>query len=194
MPTPLSIRLVVWLWLIAAVVAGHLELMARLPVPAFPAILAALAALVLLAYFKVRTLRGWIDSLDLRALVLLHLTRFVGFYFLLLYRRGELPRAFAVPGGWGENLVAFLALLVAVLPLAASARRHAIAVWNTIGLIDLVAVVATAAQLGLQHPAQMRALTCLPLSLLPTFLVPLLLATHVIIFVRLSREKPLSSS
>ena len=31
-------------------------------------------------------------------------------------------------------------------------------------------------------------LTVLPLSLLPTFLVPLLIATHVIIYLRLRRE------
>jgi hypothetical protein len=33
----------------------------------------------------------------------------------------------------------------------------------------------------------MRALTHLPLSLLPTFLVPLIIASHVVIFARLSR-------
>jgi hypothetical protein len=33
----------------------------------------------------------------------------------------------------------------------------------------------------------MRALTRLPLSLLPTFLVPLLLASHLLIGVRLAR-------
>jgi hypothetical protein len=35
----------------------------------------------------------------------------------------------------------------------------------------------------------MRALTYLPLSLLPTFLVPLIIATHVMLFLRL-RAKP----
>jgi hypothetical protein len=33
---------------------------------------------------------------------------------------------------------------------------------------------------------QLRAMTHLPLSLLPTFLVPLLLALHLIIFIRTS--------
>ena len=41
-------------------------------------------------------------QLDLRLLVLYHLTRFVGVWFLVLYSRGELPYAFAVPGGWGD--------------------------------------------------------------------------------------------
>jgi hypothetical protein len=38
-------------------------------------------------------------NLDVRWLVALHLCRFVGFYFLWLYSSGELPYAFAVPGG-----------------------------------------------------------------------------------------------
>jgi hypothetical protein len=36
--------------------------------------------------------------------------------------------------------------------------------------------------------SSMRALLELPLSLLPTFLVPIITATHVIIFVRLGRR------
>jgi hypothetical protein len=36
-------------------------------------------------------------------------------------------------------------------------------------------------------PASMQALLVLPLSLLPTFLVPLIIASHVLIFARLRR-------
>jgi hypothetical protein len=46
----------------------------------------------------------------------------------------------------------------------------------------------TAARLAAADPSSMRALLRLPLSLLPTFLVPLLMATHVWIFVRLARR------
>ena len=60
--------------------------------------------------------------------------------------------------------------------------------WNVIGLIDLVFVLFTAARLNLADPSQLRALTYLPLSLLPTFLVPLLLATHIILFLRLNQK------
>ena len=66
-------------------------------------------------------------------------------------------------------------------------RLRAINIWNFIGLIDILMVVITAARLGLADPVSMRALTVLPLSLLPTFLVPLIIATHVVIFARLAR-------
>ena len=188
MPTPLYVRITVWLWLIAALVVGRLGLLGRLPGPAIQAIIVLLTAALLLAYFKGTGFRAWVDGLDLRALVLLHVTRFVGFYFLVLFARGELPYAFAVPGGWGDIVVAALALLICVVPLGAAMRRRAIAIWNVIGLVDILLVVVTAARLGREDIGQMRALTYLPLSLLPTFLVPLVIATHVMIHLRLRRE------
>lgn len=187
MPTPLPIRIVIWLWLIAAIAVGNYQLLQRLPMPAVQGVLFGLTALVLFIYFKTTALRAWISSLDLRALVLLHVTRFVGIYFLLLYQRGELPYAFAVPGGWGDITVASLALLVCFVPMADATRQRAITIWNVIGFVDIMMVVVTAARLGFADPAQMRALTYLPLSLLPTFLVPLIIATHVIIYSRLQR-------
>jgi hypothetical protein len=186
-PMPLILRIGLWLWLISALVAGRLQWLAALPRPALQGIIFALTGLVILLYFKLGMLRSWIDTLDLRALVFFHVTRFVGFYFLLLYQRGELPYDFAVPGGWGDILVAIGALLVCFLPMAVTTRHRAIRFWNIIGMTDIGLVLVTAARLGLQNPAQMRALTYLPLSLLPTFLVPLILATHVIVFARLRR-------
>lgn len=188
--TPLPIRIAIWSWLIAALLVGNAALLQRLPMPAVQGILFALSAICLFLYFKARSVRVWVDGLHLRALVLLHVTRFVGVYFLILYRRGELPHDFAVPGGWGDIVVATLALLVGVIPMTEGFLRRAIAIWNVIGFIDIVMVVVTAGRLGLQDPVQMRALTYLPLSLLPTFLVPLIIATHVIIFLRLRRESP----
>ena len=187
-PTPLPIRIAIWIWLIAALFVGNSTLLQRLPMPAMQGILLGLTAVCLALYFKVQGLRAWVDRLDLRALVLLHITRFVGFYFLILYRRGELPYAFAVPGGWGDIIVASLALFVCFLPMQESSRRRAITIWNVIGFVDIAMVVITAGRLGLQNGLQMRALTDLPLSLLPTFLVPVIITTHIIIFFRLRRD------
>jgi len=187
MPTALVVRLVFWLWFAAAVVAGQRLALERLPPPAVQAILFGLTALLLLGYFRLAPLRAWVDSLDLRALVFFHVTRFVGFYFIYLYRRGELPRDFAVPGGIGDIVVAALAVPIVLVPLDADRRARAILLWNVLGLVDILLVVATAIRLNLAAPAQMRALTHLPLSLLPTFLVPLIIAIHVVIFVRLVR-------
>ncbi len=185
MPTSLTIRICLWLWLIAAVLVGNFRLLVGQPAPIFPAMALTLTGLVLLAYHKVRALRTWIDALELRALVLLHVTRFVGFYFLALHDKGLLPGDFAIPAGWGDILVATGALLACLLPLSPLARRKAISLWNVVGFFDLMLVVLTLAWLDM---SQMHAFTALPLSLLPTFLVPLLLATHIMIYLRLKRE------
>ncbi|HVS51129.1 MAG TPA: hypothetical protein VHD62_02145 [Opitutaceae bacterium] len=187
MPAALALRLIFWLWFGAALVAGRTLFLQRLPPPAVQAILFGLTGLVLASYFRLRLVREWIDALDLRTLVLLHVTRFVGIAFLIMHRRGELPYAFAVPGGIGDIIVATLALPVALAPLEEHQRQRVIVIWNVIGLVDILLVVLTAIRLNLADPAQLVALTRLPLSLLPTFLVPLIIATHVIIFARVAR-------
>lgn len=47
-------------------------------------------------------------------------------------------------------------------------------------------------RLGLADMDQMAALTAFPFSLLPTFIVPLIIVTHVLIFVRLWRMREMS--
>ena len=189
MPIALTVRLVFWVWFAAAVFAGQQLVLQRLPPFVVPGLVFGLAALLLLNYFRVAALRVWVDALSLRTLVLLHVTRFVGVYFLFLYQRGELPHDFAVPGGIGDIVVATFALPVALAPWEPAFRRRVTNIWNVVGFMDILLVAATAARLNFADPSQMRVLTSLPLSLLPTFLVPLIIASHVVIFVRLAREQ-----
>jgi hypothetical protein len=154
------------------------------------AILVALTLALLAGFRWSGPFRAWALAVDIRALVLVHVTRLVGIYFLGAYRRGELPWAFAVPGGWGDIGVAVGALLVAGLaPRRGPVGRAVYGAWNLLGLADILLVVATAARLALADPASMRALTVLPLSLLPTFLVPIIIASHVVIVARLARRR-----
>jgi hypothetical protein len=189
MPTSLVVRLVFWAWFAAAVLGGQQLLLERLPPPATLGIFLGLTALLLIVYFRLAPIRAWVDALDLRTLVFLHVSRFVGIYFLVLYRRGELPYVFASPGGLGDIVIAVFALFLVFAPFAEPRRHRLIYIWNVVGLIGIVGMVSSAIRLNLASPAQLRAFTHLPLSLLPTFLVPLIVATHVVIFVRLSRER-----
>lgn len=177
-------------WLAAATAVGATGVLDRLPRPALQLVLFALTLLLLAAGAFVAPVRRWALSLDARHVVALHACRFVGFYFLLLHRQGRLPYAFAVPGGWGDVLVASSAVALAwtVDPAPAAGRRLHFA-WNVAGLVDILMVVGTAARLGLADPASMRELAQLPLSLLPTFLVPPIIASHVLLFVLLRRRR-----
>lgn len=187
MPAALIVRLFFWLWFGAALAVGHFLWLQRIPPFGVQGIILGLTALVLLTYYRLAFVRAWVEALDLRALVLLHVTRFVGIYFLVLYQRGELPRAFALPAGVGDIVVATMVLPVVFAPLEPEARQRAIRIWNVVGFVDILLVIVAATRINLTDPAQLRPLTQLPLSLLPTFLVPLIIATHVIIFSRIAR-------
>jgi hypothetical protein len=184
---PRTVLLVGLAWLLAAIGLGAAGVVRALPPSAVPLVLAALTVLVLAAAWGLAGFRAWLAALDVRWLVALHLTRFVGASFLYLYGQGQLPYAFAVPGGIGDIAVATLAavLLVAGPPRDAR-RRLAYGVWNVLGLADILFVVTTAGRLVTIAPESMAALTRLPLSLLPTFLVPLIIASHVVLGVRLA--------
>lgn len=184
MSVALLVRALFWLWFLGAVAAGHWLLLQRLPALALPAIILALSGALLAVFLRLPGLRDWTETVDLRALVLLHVSRLVGVYFLVLHERGELPRAFAVPAGVGEVVIAVMALPVVFAPLAAASRQRAIRIWSIVGFVNLLFVVFALTRLLLAHPAQLRALTQLPLSLHPTFLLPLLLAAHVIVLLR----------
>jgi hypothetical protein len=191
---PTAVLIGLGLWLVVAVTLGASGRLQALQPPLPQLTLLALTAGALWATARVPAVRAWALSVDVRILVGFHLTRFVGSYFLVLYGRGELPYAFAVPGGWGDILVASLAVLLLLGGPPETVRRlRAYVVWNVLGLLDILFVVATAARLGFAAPASMQALLRLPLSLLPTFLVPLIITSHVLLAIRLARAGPARS-
>ncbi|HEY8370838.1 MAG TPA: hypothetical protein VIM86_16165 [Thermodesulfobacteriota bacterium] len=173
-------------WFVAALVAGAAGFLAAQPPPFPQAVLVAVTLAFLAALRFWPAFRTWAATVDLRILVLVHASRLVGIYLLFLGARGELPASWAVPAGWGDIAVALLALaLVLFVPLERGAGRAALLVWNVLGLADILAVVVGASRIALADPHAMRALLWLPLSLLPTFLVPLVIVTHLLLFGRL---------
>jgi hypothetical protein len=187
-----SVVLILGAWICIATGAGVAGWLERANAPVVAGVVWTLTALALLACWKVRTLQRWAMKVELRWLVLLHLTRFVGFYFFFLCSRGELPFAFAGPAGSGDIIVAALAVLL--LALSGARNWSILIIWNTIGLTDILFVIMMALRLGLEDWRSMHALREFPLSLLPTFLVPLIIVSHVLIFFRAARLKspPLS--
>ena len=146
-----------------------------------------LTALALFACWKIASIRVWVLNVDVRWLVLFHVTRlFAGAYFLLLCQRDQLPCGFARTAGWGDIVIAILAVAV-IGAMRTEFAKPLLLTWNTLGLIDIIFVVLSALRFGLNDWQSMHALRERPLSLLPTFLVPLIIASHVLIFVRLGR-------
>jgi hypothetical protein len=178
------------LWFLVALAAGAFGFVAALKPPFPQVILFGLTALLLLLFWRLQAFQHWILAVDLRVLLLIHLTRFVGIYFLILYGRGELPYAFAVPGGWGDIITATtVTLLLLLSSLKINPPRSLYLLWNLFGTIDIFMVVIAAIRSALKEPQSMNALLKLPLSLLVTFIVPLIIFTHLVLFVRLLRQQ-----
>ena len=133
-------------------------------------------------------LRTWAKTVDLRGPILLHVLR-IGFgaAFLWLYSRGEMSGQFALRAGPGDIAVGILAILAAIaVARNTRGRRLAVWVWNVVGLADMLVTVASAQSvLFSPEAASMAAFTRFPYSLLPFFIVPLILLTHALVFVRL---------
>jgi hypothetical protein len=176
-------------WFLVALFVGETELLTVLPSIAPQIIAATLSALVVGGYCFSANLRIAVDSWSIRTMVGVHLVRFVGLYFLFLAAHRELDPRFAIPAGWGDAAIA----VGAVLLLISRVPNWALLLWNTLGLLDILFVLAQAARLQLSDPDALGPLTRLPLSFLPTLIVPLIIATHVVIFIRILRRSSAKS-
>jgi hypothetical protein len=183
--------LILTVWFLMALGIGYVRLLARAPLPP-PAIAFALTA-VALVLWRVPAIRESVRRAGPRPLVAFHLTRaLAGGYFLYLHSRGELPAEFARVAGWGDILVAIGAVSVLrfCVPVLTRGQEVALLAWNAFGLADILFVLSRGVRLFLADPSIGARFTELPLALLPTFVVPLVIASHVVLFV--SRDARLS--
>lgn len=143
---------------------------------------AALPLAVFFLWFALsRNFRQFTQSFNPRTLTLIQSGRILGFIFVLLQAHSLLPAIFAWPAGYGDMAVGFTATFVA-WKLAEPRYRSRFILWQAIGMLDLIVAVSlgTTARLLSPHSTSMLLMTILPLSLLPTFLVPLCFIFHVI--------------
>jgi hypothetical protein len=177
-------------WLTLAGIAGASGRVGALQPPLPQLIVLGLTVILLSLERWDGWFREWVAAVDTRAFVAIHVSRLaVGVAFLVLGREGRLPLAFSVPGGWGDIVVGFLAGSLVLGGGVTSATRHKLYhAWNLLGLIDLLFVIANAARQAMTNPDGMAALLSFPMSLVPTFLVPILLASHAWIFLKLGTE------
>jgi hypothetical protein len=190
-PSSIPFVLAMLVWFGLACLAGVSGRVASLTPPQPQLMIAALSVLLLVSGWALPGLRAWLRQVNLRGFVAFHVTRFVGIVFLLMSERGELSPEWALPAGWGDIAVATGALLIAVLLPRPDSRPDIVRLWNLIGLIDIVAVVVTAARIGMREPQALAPLLAFPMSLVPTFVVPVVFATHCWMALRLQpRARP----
>jgi uncharacterized membrane protein len=190
------------LWFLLALggsLLGVFDSQQRPPIP-----LGAAAVLPVVAfaiwYLRSAEFRQFVLAADLRILTLAQTWRVGGVVFLILHRQGVLPGVFAIPAGWGDIAIGATAPFVA---WAISSRKnfpkHIFVLWNVLGILDLVmavslGILASASPLGiLAGQLTTEVMGKFPLSLIPTFFVPLLIIFHLIALGRVHQSTRRSS-
>ena len=132
-----------------------------------------------------RGFRQFALSLNPAALTIVQTWRIGGITFLVLEGLHQLPAVFALPAGWGDFAIGVTAPFVA-LYLTRPDRKRSFLVWQVLGMIDLVTavtlgVLSSPPPVGILRPeVSTELMTKLPLSMIPTFAVPLLFILHII--------------
>jgi len=179
----LVVGAVLALWFVAALWGGATGAFQSAPSQPPLALLIAVAGpplVVAVVYRLSRGFREFVLGIDLRLLTAIQSWRVIGILFLALYAFGLVPGLFAWPAGLGDAAVGVAApfVLLAMVRGAPTWRRQVI--WlNIAGLVDFVGAVGTGVlssdpSFGFVAASATRAsLGALPLSLIPTFAVPL---------------------
>jgi hypothetical protein len=152
-------------------------------------------AVLCIVVARTQALREEFHRVPLWLLVGVHVVRLLGISFIILYTGGRLPAPFASAAGWGDIFVGATALPVAWFAYRRPTNvRSMIWIWNVIGIADLINAVGLGV---ISSPGPQRLIfvepssaimATLPWLLIPGFLVPLLFAVHIGIFIRLAKH------
>lgn len=201
-PTPpigmkLAVALVLALWFALVILLGAAEAFVTPPgVPPLPIAVGVTVpiALFLIALASSPAFRATVLALDVRVSLAIQAWRFAGFAFLALYVYDVLPRSFALPAGLGDMAIAVTAplMLLAVIRRPRFAASKTLAVWNLLGILDLVTAVATGAlsstlATGVPGEITTAPMAQLPLLLIPAYLVPIFVMLHVVALMQARR-------
>jgi hypothetical protein len=194
----LTASLAVWFLLVLA--AGYAGVFESGPSRPPLAVLLAVAAPPLIfgaLYRASRRVRDFVLATDLRLLTAIQSWRVIGVMFLVFYAFGLLPGVFAWPAGAGDLAVGLAAPFVLLSMLRQSPTWRRRVLWlNVAGLLDFVGAVGTGVlvsnnAIGLAADGAARvSLGSLPLSLIPTFAVPLWTIFHIVSLIQLARSAP----
>jgi hypothetical protein len=189
--------LAVGAWFLAALLAGALGAVNQPGQP--PLVLAGFLGVPILgfvaAYAASPAFRAFTETIPLSLLVGSHLWRFVGLGFVVAAFTGALPFGFGIPEGVGDVLAALGAAMLLPMIRRGTASRGWLLTWNIFGFVDLLSAITVGllfseSALGFWHTATSNTtlMVTFPVSLIPTFFVPLFLLVHLLTFRRIGRS------
>jgi hypothetical protein len=130
------------------------------------------------------------EHIKLEQLIYIHLFRFVGVFFFLVYFYDALPKDFAYIGGAGDILTAILTIpVVMALRKKISFAKQLVWVWNIIGLLDILSVLTTATiltRLAIENNEPgIQQFGTFPFSWIPAFAPATIIFLHLLVFRKL---------
>ena len=177
-------RALIAAWFVFALTASALHLYQNAPNrPPLPLGLGVMTpVLIFLVWYGMsQSFREFVLSINPRTLTLAHTWRVGGFVFIALASYRILPWLFAIPAGLGDIAVGATAAAVA-LNRSNPRHRSSYIAWQLFGMVDLIVAVSLGTLAGViaPHGVPMAPITALPISLIPTFGVPLFFIFHII--------------
>lgn len=177
------------LWLAGVVGAsqsGLLGALGRTFMPGFALLVALGIGVPVALYFSWPTLRRAVDAIGVHRLTLMHIWRIPAALVFFWYGlHGELPALFWIVAGVGDFMAgAYASTLLWRTPTPALYRRI-----HVFGFTDFISAVGLGLTFTLLNDPRMVLLTTLPMALIPLFGVGLSGASHIIVLVRLRRER-----
>ena len=150
------------------------------------------------AYFGWGAFRTFVLNADLRFVTAVQAWRWAGFGFLSDYAHGLLPGLFALPAGLGDMAIGITApwILLELVRDSSFVTSRRYAIWNILGIVDLVVAVSMGAICsgflpGITGNVTTSPMAQLPLVLIPAYLVPLFVMLH---FTALSQARRFARS
>jgi hypothetical protein len=176
-------------WLVAVLLLGAAGAFVRPPgTPPLPILIGVTAplAVFLVAYRGWAAFREYLLAIDLPLATAVQAWRAGGLGFLALYAHGVLPGVFAWPAGLGDIAIGVTApwVALALIRRGGFLTSRVFAVWNLLGMLDLVVAVSVGALSSVLASGATGEVTTgpmaqLPLVLIPGYLVPLFLMLHL---------------
>jgi hypothetical protein len=182
-------------WFLVILAAGYFGVFHSMNVPLPLGVAAILPVLVFWIWYRSSiAFRGYVLSRNPVTLTAVQSWRVGGFVFLVLMAKGLLPATFAYSAGLGDMAIGVTAPFVAWAIARKKISNGWLIAWQVAGLADLVSAVTLGAlssnnRIGfVAHGATSQLMGFLPMSLVPTFFVPLLAILHLMVIARVRED------
>lgn len=195
----IAVTAVLGAWLAAVMAISSGELLVAKPDESVPPTAAALLVPIIVGVVLLRTptVRGALTAPGtIPVLAVANVWRINGVLFVVLTVGGQLAGHFAWPAGLGDVAIGLAAPAVGWAIWKRPSRRRLAFIFNALGLLDLIMAVTLGV---LSAPGALRVftsepgtelMTLLPMCLIPAFLVPLGVLTHLALFQALRSQSP----